>query len=102
MSFPDSFSVYRTEKGSDFYLSVYKLYLPDQTTHSMEHISVMANRLVKRVKIPCPPQRSHSNNASKISENVQQTIFRSFVAILWGNDDNFFMYKNMELKDGIL
>ena len=50
MSFPVSFPVNMTqalltEKGSDCYTSsVYKLYLPDQTTYFMLNISVMENK----------------------------------------------------------
>ena len=45
----------------------------------MLNISVMENKLIKCLEIPCPPQRDHANNASKISENVQQTILKTFL-----------------------
>ena len=43
----------------------------------------MENKLIKCLEIPWPPQRHHANNASKISENVQRTILKTIVAILW-------------------
>ena len=98
MSFPVSFSV---NMNIPYYYisSVYKLYLPDQTTHFMLNISVMENKLIKCLEIPCPPQRDHANNASKISENVQQTMLKTFFAILLKMTANV---QHMELKNGIL
>ena len=98
MSFPVSFSV--NMNISDCYISsVYKLYLPDQATYFMLNISVMENKLIRCLGIPWLPQRGPAKNASKISENVQQTILKTFVAILWKMTPNV---QHVELKDGIL
>ena len=52
----------------------------------MLNISAMEKKLIKCLEIPCPPQRDHANNASKISENVQQTMLKTFFCYFVEND----------------